>query len=103
MARGSRAISTSAGTVDSSQIVLKPVFELIARDRPTAVSYWAEISPDDASLFGGMTKVDFLWSTRRAPIDRKPLALGWRLSVRRHGGSARRRNLGRAAQFFEVQ
>lgn len=42
---GQRVISTSAGTVDPSQIVLKPVFEFIAGDRPTAVSYWAGISP----------------------------------------------------------
>ena len=40
-----RVISTSAGTVDASQIVLKPVFEFISGTQPTAVSYWAGISP----------------------------------------------------------
>jgi hypothetical protein len=42
---GQRQISTSAGAVDASQVVLKPVFEFISGSQPTAVSYWAGISP----------------------------------------------------------
>src|SRR6185436_1525157 len=42
---GQRTISTSAGTVDPSQIVLKPVFQFVSGTEMTAVSYWAGISP----------------------------------------------------------
>jgi hypothetical protein len=40
-----RSISTSIGTVDASSIVLKPVFQFISGSGPTAVPYWAGVSP----------------------------------------------------------
>src|SRR5262249_43709309 len=42
---GLRSISTSTGTVDPASIVLKPVFQFISGSAPTAVPYWAGISP----------------------------------------------------------
>lgn len=41
---GNRAISTSSGLVDASQIALKPVFQFIDGTQPTPVPYWAGIS-----------------------------------------------------------
>ncbi len=36
-----RAVSTSRGRIDASQIVLKPVFQLISGAEPTGIPYWA--------------------------------------------------------------
>jgi hypothetical protein len=44
-----RSISTSDARVDASQIVLKPVFEFISGTAPTAIPYWAGVSPQTAT------------------------------------------------------
>jgi hypothetical protein len=42
---GERKISTSTGEVDPRSIALKPVFQFISGGGPTAVPYWAGVSP----------------------------------------------------------
>jgi hypothetical protein len=51
-----RQILTSDDPVDSSQIVLKPVFQFISATEPTAIPYWAGIAPSPDIISGTKTK-----------------------------------------------
>lgn len=46
---GARLVSISEGAVDAQAICLKPVFQFIDGHRPTAVPYWAGISPQTST------------------------------------------------------
>lgn len=44
-----RQIQTSADTIDAKSIVLKPVFQFIEGNRPTAIPYWAGVSVESTT------------------------------------------------------